>query len=257
MLVIGLLIISYITVKKFKNRDFDQRTGINALILGIIFAILGARIFYVLLNYQTFSFHLIKIFKLWDGGFGILGGMIGASGICWLYLKWRGLNVWRFADILAPQLGLFIFFTRIGCFLNGCDFGKPTSLPVGVRFPRGLGAYAVHLFQGKINLFSKYSLPVHPTQLYESAFGLLFFLFAYFYLEKKTKFDGELFWIFVLSYGIFRFVTDFFRYYPPREIVFSLAITQWTSIVFVIFSAFFLASNRIKKIHNQSNLHCL
>ena len=247
MLALGLLVISYITVKKFKHRGFDQRTGINALILGIIFAILGARIFYVLLNYQTFYFHPIKIFKLWDGGFGILGGMAGAAVACWLYLKWRGLNVWKFADILAPQLGLFIFFARIGCFLNGCDFGKPTNLPIGVRFPRGLGAYAVHLFQGKVNLFSKYSLPVHPTQLYESVFGLFFFLAAQFYLEKKKKFDGELFWIFVLSYGLFRFLTDFIRYYPPREIVLSLAITQWISIAFVIFPTLFLASNRIKK----------
>jgi phosphatidylglycerol:prolipoprotein diacylglycerol transferase len=125
-------------------------------------------------------------------------------------------------DRLAPPLALGVALVRIGCFLNGCDFGLPTALPWGVRFPRDrvlaaeLGpspAWLSHQRSGialdgeTVDAPALWSLPVHPTQLYEA--GLALVLFAFLLRRwRRGRFEGEVFLCFVVLYGLGRAAID-------------------------------------------------
>ena len=128
-------------------------------------------------------------------GFVFYGGFITASLATVVYTRRKHLPLMKVADLLAPGVALGHLFGRLGCFFNGCCFGKPCSLPWAVDFP------APHPLHG---------IPVHPTELYEAAGNLLIFcgLLGW---ERRKRFDGQVWWLYVLSYGILRFVVEFFR----------------------------------------------
>lgn len=128
-------------------------------------------------------------------GFVFYGGFIGAVLATIVYTRVKRLPLWKVADACAPSVALGHAFGRLGCFFNGCCFGKACSLPWGIRFPEG------HLTHG---------WPVHPTQLYEAAGNIAIFAgLSAFYRHKR--FDGQVWWLYVLSYGALRFVVEFFR----------------------------------------------
>src|SRR5262249_34036083 len=105
------------------------------------------------------------------GGFAAYGGFLGGALAAWLALGRR--DFLAYGDTVAPALGLGTALTRVGCFLAGCDYGAPTRLSWGVRFPPGSPAFQDHLEAGWVGPYSPSSLPVHPTQLYEAVLGLV------------------------------------------------------------------------------------
>ena len=107
----------------------------NVAFYSLIAGVAGARIFFVAHHFETFRGNLLSIVYTWRGGLEFLGGVIVATVILLLYLRFRKLPVRRYLDIIVIGLMMGLAFGRIGCFLNGCCFGKPTPLPWGVRFP--------------------------------------------------------------------------------------------------------------------------
>lgn len=163
----------------------------------LVGAIVGARVFHVVAYWDSefAAKPWWEVFAIWHGGLVFYGGLIGASIATVLYTRQRNLPLWRFADALAPSIALGQFFGRIGCFLQGCCYGQPTSLPGGVRFPEGTTPYAG---------------PVHPTQLYEAALSLgLFGLLAWQY--RRKRFAGETFAWYLIGYAVLRFGVEFLR----------------------------------------------
>jgi len=143
----------------------------------------------------------------------IVGGLIGGT-LAVIYIKNKLGIKERRGNLFAPAIALGVAIGRIGCFLRGCCFGKPTSLPWGVDFGDGILR--------------------HPTQLYESIFMLGMFFYLR-YLGKKNPVPGKLFDIFMISYFAFRFFIEFIR--VEKVIFLGLTFFQFVSIAAVIWFA--------------------
>lgn len=139
---------------------------------------------------------------------GVLGAMIGTCLLSWAYLKWRRASFVEYAGVAVPGACLGYALGRIGCFLNGDDFGTVTSVPWAVQFPPGTEAFAAHVARGWVTVQDSLSLPVHPTQLYHAGAGLLLF----FVLRRwKGVWPGQRLAVAFIGYGALRFVIEWFR----------------------------------------------
>jgi phosphatidylglycerol:prolipoprotein diacylglycerol transferase len=113
-----------------------------------------------------------------------------------------------YGDVLVTALSFGYAIGRLGCFLNGCDYGIPAGLPWAVQYPPGTEAYVNHLEHGWIAPGSTLSLPVHPVQLYAATAGLVMFLVL---SRWKTAWPGQRIWLFALFYGTYRFGVEWLR----------------------------------------------
>lgn len=143
-----------------------------------------------------------------EGGKGVFGAFLGAALFGSLYLLYRRQSVLAYADAAVPAVALGYAIARIGCFLNGDDFGIVSSVPWAVQFPSGTEAYAVHLDRGLIEAGAPLSLPVHPTQLYHSAAGLLLFGIL---SRWQGTWSGSRVALAMVGYGVLRFTIEWFR----------------------------------------------
>ncbi len=141
MIVLGF--IAAVSLIRRLSRDVTPHPQFitNAALYSLIAGVVGARIFYVVHHFDQFQGRIGSVFAVWQGGLELLGGVTLAIVVVLLYLRHHRLPVLYYLDVLAVGLMLALAFGRIGCFLNGCCFGKPTSLPWGVRFPYGSFAY--------------------------------------------------------------------------------------------------------------------
>jgi len=139
-----------------------------------------------------------SILVLWEkSGMSLYGGLALAGLAAILYARARSLDIWDVADTLAFAFLPAFAVGRLGCFLNGCCYGKPTTAPWG-------------LVAGGAPNYVNFDIPSHPTQLYESAAAL--FLFALLGLmRRKRRFTGQLAVAFLAGYSVFRFFNEFFR----------------------------------------------
>mgnify|MGYP005838410125 CR=1 FL=1 len=151
----------------------------NMVLISILAGVVGARLLWFAL-YREPGDSVFVLFEVWRGGLVFYGGLIAAVVADYAYLKRKRLPVWQVADLVAPAVSLGQAFGRIGCFLNGCCFGGLCGprFPLGVRFPAfrnaagapvGAPAFLDHVHRGWVADNAAASLPVHPTQLYESA----------------------------------------------------------------------------------------
>ena len=141
MMVIGFLAAVYLIRHLSRDITPDPQLITNAALYSLIGGVFGARVFYVLHHLGYFKQDPVSVFAIWNGGLELLGGVILAVTIILLYLIYHKLPIRRYLDILAIGLMLALVFGRIGCFLNGCCFGKPTDLPWAVCFPYNSFAY--------------------------------------------------------------------------------------------------------------------
>jgi phosphatidylglycerol---prolipoprotein diacylglyceryl transferase len=152
----------------------------------------------------------LAVIKVWRGGLAYYGGFLFASAFGLYYARKHQLGMWKMADLTAPWIAMGLALTRIGCFLNGCCFGKVSSLPWAVRFPANRALEEAQVRAGLITAGSP-TLPVHPTQLYLAALNLLTFFLLYLVLRARKRFHGELFaWLLILK-GVFRSLVEVWR----------------------------------------------
>jgi phosphatidylglycerol:prolipoprotein diacylglycerol transferase len=186
-----------------RSREIEGLEFTTYLAMWVLFsAIFGSRLLYVVLHWNQFSSDIVGTFAFWRGGLqGLIfyGGLIGALGMGVLFIAVNRLPLLKVLDAAIPSIVLGEFFTRIGCFLNGCCFGKACRLPWAVTFPPGSPASVV-------------GGPVHPTELYSSLAGLILFGIALFFERRRWR-PGVLFGVMLTLYSLFRFLIDFVRYY--------------------------------------------
>ncbi len=238
-LAIAVFLGIYIVEFKAKKNGIDSQKIYDFAFWVLITAIAGARVLFVVTHLGDYRDELWRVVAIWEGGLTFYGGLIPAVVVGILYLKKQKLNVWKVTDFTAPAIALGIGIVRIGCFLNGCCFGKPTQLGCGVRFPPG--SYPYHQFPTET---------IHPTQLYSSLTGFLIF-FVLIVLGRKRRYDGFLFSFYLISYSIFRFFIDFIRYYEESNIILKrwgieFTINQFASLSLLVFSVFLMI--RLKKV---------
>jgi phosphatidylglycerol:prolipoprotein diacylglycerol transferase len=141
MMVVGFL--AAVTVIRLLSRRFtqDPQHITNAALYSLIAGVVGARVFFVVHYFEQFRDDPLGVFAIWRGGLELLGGVLLAIAVILLYIKYHKLPLRHYLDTLAVGLMMALVFGRIGCFLNGCCYGKPTDLPWGIRFPYGSFAY--------------------------------------------------------------------------------------------------------------------
>jgi len=142
MMVIGFLFAFFLVRRLSRSITPNAEIITNIALCSLIAGVVGARTFHVVHYWDRFHGNLLSVFAIWKGGLEFYGGVISTIPVVVLYLWRHKLPMRRYFDILAIGLVLGLVFGRIGCFLNGCCFGKPTNLPWAVRFP--YGSYAYH-----------------------------------------------------------------------------------------------------------------
>ena len=185
----------------------------------IIAGMLGGKLFHIIFFWDDFiaGWRADGLRSLREG-FVFYGGFIVASLAAVVYTRLKRLPLVKLADIFAPSIALGHAFGRMGCFFNGCCYGKPCSLPWAVTFPRP------HVMAG---------IPVHPTEIYEALGNLAIFAgLSLFYRHKR--FDGQVWWLYVLSYGILRLLVEFFRGDYDQHYFGVLTIGQIVAIVMIV-----------------------
>lgn len=198
MYIIGFISAYFVIVSGVKRRHIPmtKEEVADLIFSAAVGVILGGRIGYVLFyNFSEYYAHPLKIFAVWEGGMSFHGGLIGAMiGGGW-YIRKKGLSFLTMADIgfQAGPIGLFL--GRIGNFINGELYGRPTKMPWGIVFPDPLAG----------------GVPRHPSQLYEAFLeGPVLFLLLW-VIGKGKRPAGLVFWSFIGLYGLFRFLVEFFR----------------------------------------------
>nr|WP_312640030.1 prolipoprotein diacylglyceryl transferase [Candidatus Nitrospira allomarina] len=170
---------------------------------------LGGRLGYVLFyNLPFYLDHPLKIFAVWEGGMSFHGGLIGTCIAIWIFCKTRGFPVWPIADLAAGAAPIGLGFGRMGNFINGELFGRPTDVEWCMVFPHGGPECR------------------HPSQLYEAGLeGLALFALLWVINRRSTP-PGTIFWTFICGYGVARFFVEFFRE-PDSHLGF---IFQWITM---------------------------
>ena len=174
-------------------------------ILGVV---LGGRIGYVLF-YQTGLLldNPLYLFRIWEGGMSFHGGFLGVLLGLWLFGRRHGLPFFRLGDFIAPLVPIGLGVGRIGNFINGELWGRATDLPWGVQLPCAL--YPERCVD--LSVAALWSLPLHPSQLYEAALeGLALFLILWFFSARPRPMMAVS-GMFLLCYGLFRFLVELVR----------------------------------------------
>lgn len=210
------------------------RRGLNRLdiLLAAIFAfvagLLGAKVLYILTDIPNMVAHFQHAGFSWSwlfnriGTSGIVfyGGLIGGFLGGWAYTKLFYLNFWKYADSMIPFLPLAHAFGRLGCFCAGCCYGRPMDPPWGVYFTTAIGG-------------ADPSVSYFPSQLLEAGFNLLILFPVMLLFSRKDRKPGQIVGLYFISYGIFRFVNEFFRGDEIRGIFGGVSTSQWVSLALI------------------------
>jgi len=167
--------------------------------------------------------------QLWNGGFVFYGGLVLAVAFGIWFIRRHRLPLLPLLDAGGWAVPFGLFWGRIGCFLGGCCFGERTDLPWGVSFPPYSPASDLHHHMGWIASRNEWSLPVHPTQLYEALFALALSAAILWWLGPRRRYQGQLFLAFVGGYAVFRFLVEFIRS-DERGGIGSLSTSQIISL---------------------------
>ena len=178
----------------------------------------------------------LRAFKFWYGGLAYYGGLFLAIPVGIWFVRRRKMPVWKVGDLAGYAIPLGLVFGRTGCLLAGCCYGEVTDSVLGIQFPAHSPAWDQHVQDGLIARSSQYSLPVMPTQPMEAIACLLIFLFTYFYLRPRRRFDGQVFFTSMMLYAVARFVIEFFRADPRGELL-GLSTSQLLGIPLFAFGA--------------------
>ena len=226
-----------ITVKLGKNQGIPPQQVMDMAFVMILWAIVGSRLLYLLINLPYYRSNPLDALKIWQGGLVFSGGLIAVAAAMTWYLRRHRLSFWATGDLWAPALALGQAIGRIGCLMAGCCYGRPTDLPWGIVFshPHSLAPQ---------------NIPLHPTQLYSSIGGFAIF-FILLFLHHRRKFQGQVFVWYLILHSTFRLFVERFRgdergLVPGTE----MTLTQLVATIVLILAVtalFFLKSRRERR----------
>ncbi len=212
----GVLVAAFLIRKNASSIGVSPNDASDLVLVTVITGFLGARAFFVFQFRDYFKHSPLEIFRIWEGGIVIYGGVIAALLGFFIYCQLKRLSFVKLLDLFVPAVALAQGFGRVGCFLNGCCYGIKTTLPWGVLFR----------FTDK---------PVHPVQLYESGYCFLLSAFLFWLWRKRLK-PGTVALSYFILYPAGRFFVEFLRGDNPR-LSLGLTLPQWMSIGFILLSS--------------------
>lgn len=185
---------------------------LDVLIYGTIGGIVGARLYYVAFEWDNYKNDLLSVFKIWEGGLAIYGGIIGAFIAAYFVCKKIDLNFYKLLDLAGMSLLIGQGIGRWGNFTNQEAFGTNTTLPWGMTSEKISNYISSHYaILADKGIVMDADVPVHPTFLYESIWCLLGFLILFIVCQKFRKFDGQLILGYGIIYGLERTVVEGLR----------------------------------------------
>jgi phosphatidylglycerol:prolipoprotein diacylglycerol transferase len=174
--------------------------------------------------------------EFWLGGFTYYGGLLGASVAAWFLLRRDAFPFWKAADMAGITIPIGLAFGRIGCLMAGCCFGATCDLPWAISFPGHSSASEEQFRDHLLPSVRSWSLPVHPTQIYESAASLVIAAFCLLWLHPRKRYDGEVFAASIALYAAARFGLEFLRR-DDRGGFGALSTSQWIGVGLLAFAA--------------------
>jgi len=216
-MLLAFLTAGYVLRSELRRTGEDPDRAWDFVFMAVIGGIVGAKVYYAFLNYpQLFENPIEMIFS--RGGLVWYGGFLLATVLVIWEIKRQGMSVPATADLMAPALALAYAVGRIGCFMVGDDWGRPTDSPLGIRFPRGTPPTTVQNIEQMFGitvdpeLVEQYGqvVPVHPTQLYEVGMSTLIF-FILWRLRDHGHRKGWLFMLWLVLASLERFAVEFLR----------------------------------------------
>jgi phosphatidylglycerol:prolipoprotein diacylglycerol transferase len=241
MLALSFLLGIWLAGRRAKKAGVDPQKILDLSVIIILAAVVGSRLLYVVFHLDQYS-NPLDMFALWQGGATFYGGFILAAAASYWWVQKHKLPFLQVADIVAPSIAMGLMFTRIGCFLSGCCYGKPTTHSWGMIFPpdspAGAAAAAIAQQRGVEHV------ALHPTQLYSSLFEGLVILALLMLLQPFLKKRGAMFGMLCVLYAIARFTIDFFRYYEPNARVLGGLSFNQVICIFVFFVGIFLLTRK-------------
>lgn len=208
MMFLAFVVGGWVLTRQFRRYGLPEDEATNALLAAALGGIVGGKIYYAIL-YGDLRLLFARAGLVWYGG--LLGGAVAVT----ILIRMKKLPFFRVADAFAPGLAIGYGLGRIGCFLVGDDYGRPTDSFVGIAFPKGAPpttAGSLRDFGVKIDplIPDGALLRVHPTQLYEAGASLLMFLILL-SASKRPHVAGRVFGLFLILLGIERFLVEIVR----------------------------------------------
>jgi len=177
----------------------------DLVLYAVLGVVIGGRLGYMLF-YGTgqLAEDPLALFRVWQGGMSFHGGLLGVLAALWLFARRNGMRFLQVSDFLAPLTPIGLGAGRIGNFINGELWGRPAEVPWGVQLP-------CLRFPEHCSVGGEWSLPLHPSQLYEAGLeGLVLFAVLWVF-SSRSRPVGAVSGLFLVGYGLFRFAVEFFR----------------------------------------------
>jgi len=223
LLAASYLLALYYAVRRARRFGLDANRVLDLGIYIIISALVGAKLLLLIVDFDQFRRQPAELWTLVRSGGVFYGGLVLAFLVALWYVRKHRLPVWPVADAVAPSIALGHVVGRFGCLLAGCCYGKPTSMPWGITFTDPFAAS---------NVGTPLHVALHPTQMYDAGaeFLVLVFLLATERFWRRRA--GWTFWVYILLYGMSRFVIELFRG-DPRGATMGFSTSQWISMALV------------------------
>lgn len=239
MMLLAFLTAALILRSEMKRVGLDPEHVWDLLFMAVVGGFVGARLYYAVLHLD-WTLEDPAGMLLSRGGMVWYGGFLGAAALVVWQIRRSELPLARMADLTAPALALAYGVGRIGCFLVGDDYGRPTDSWVGIAFPQGTPPTRVDVLEQTYGIQVEPELvrqfgsvvPVHPTQLYEVALSVLIFVFLW-RIRKHGHAAGWLFMIWLALAGAERFLVEFVRIKDDRFFG-PLSLAQVISLALVL-----------------------
>ncbi|MEG2372215.1 MAG: prolipoprotein diacylglyceryl transferase [Hydrogenoanaerobacterium sp.] len=253
MAIAFLVGISYVMLRT-KQFGLDGDRVIDVLLVSVIGAVIGARIYYVAFSWADYKDNLIDVFKIWEGGIAIYGGLIGGVIVGLIMCHFRRVRVLPMLDLAVGGLIIGQAIGRWGNFINIEAFGANTAMPWGMAGPvieNYLTRNAEKL--AGFGVIVDPSMPVHPTFFYESVWCFLGFI-AIALFTKRRRFDGELVLLYAVWYGCGRAIIEGLR--TDSLMLGKFRVSQMLSIIAVLVAVtlWIIIRNKIKKANDPEYL---
>jgi len=232
LLVLGMLAGLWIVTRQARKAGLVPETITDMAVYAIIAGLIGAKVLLLIVEWPFYSRNPRELLSLFQSGGVFYGGLLGAIPVAFWYARRHQLDGWKTADVLAPGVAVGQAIGRMGCFMAGCCYGKPTSVPWAVTF--------TDVFANR-NVGTPLDTPLHPTQIYESLACFLI-LGILLWMAPRKRFHGQVVLAYVVLYAVARFVVEMFRGDAIRGFVFGgrLSTSQFIALLMVAAAALVL-----------------
>ncbi len=220
---IGVIAGIFTAVRLGKSSGIPAEQILDMGFMIVLAGIVGSRVAYIAINFSHYMSNPGDILKLWHGGLVFSGGLVTVIIVLIWYTRRKDIGIWLMGDIWAPAAAIGQAIGRIGCFMAGCCYGRPTNLACGVVFtnPKSLATQ---------------NIPIHPTQLYSSLSGLIIFIILIM-IGRKKRFKGQVLLWFLILHSTSRLIVERFRGDYRGMILFGNFTTTQLVTLFILIAA--------------------